>query len=505
MSFAALPLQRRSRHAADRLAPWIAVLMLGLGLFPLPAALAAEPTPKRVAAGAFESCEFYAPGHFGNSYEVMGENEMRGMLAEARFWGFNRYGDWFDTLDCSDPFAQTRLVTLAHALWDEKKANYRSAGRLGLPCDMVLSPNHVYVDQCLPELVAEKKHQRTFGQLICPSKPAARAAILRNYERLFADLAAGGVRLSAVCPCPYDYGGCDCDRCKPWILTWARLVRDIHKTAEKYHPGVEMHMIGWWWEPEEHKMLAEWADREAPGWVKTIYLYIKYDENRVPDVVLPRGCSRGAFVHIGYGDRRQPSDIYGMLGPVVAPKRLSDTLDQLRSQGVTRLMAYSEGVHDDVNKALLAGLASGKYRTADEVLRAYARRYFGVDDETAQGWAKWLTAMGSPYAVNVAEARRQLDDLLANTPKRDSWRVQQWVLKLELFRLHGEIVKGRTWTPERLALVDELWAVREKIHRGLWGLGPQRHCFHRQYCGLPWYASWAKHVAQTAKPLGQQQ
>ena len=38
--------------------------------------------------------ELYAPAHFGNSYEVMGELEMRDLLTESVYWGFNRYGDW---------------------------------------------------------------------------------------------------------------------------------------------------------------------------------------------------------------------------------------------------------------------------------------------------------------------------------------------------------------------------------------------------------------------------
>ena len=33
--------------------------------------------------------EFYAPAHFSNSYEVMGELEMRDLLNEAVYWGFN--------------------------------------------------------------------------------------------------------------------------------------------------------------------------------------------------------------------------------------------------------------------------------------------------------------------------------------------------------------------------------------------------------------------------------
>ena len=43
------------------------------------------------------------------------------MLAEAVYWGYNRYGDWFDMLDCSDPFADQKHKHLGHALWERKK------------------------------------------------------------------------------------------------------------------------------------------------------------------------------------------------------------------------------------------------------------------------------------------------------------------------------------------------------------------------------------------------
>jgi hypothetical protein len=445
------------------------------------------------AAPRFTVVELYAPGHFGNSYEVMGENEMRRILEEAVFWGFNRYGDWFDMVNCSDPFPEKRFFDQGHALWDAKKANFRSAQALGLPCDLIVTPNHVFFDQCVPELRAETDPQ-IFGQLICPSKPKAREIILKNYENLFADLAASGVRLSALCCCPYDYGGCACQQCKPWILTYAKLVRDIHAVCKRYHPNVEIRHIGWWWKVEEHRLLTEWSDREIPEQTKTNFLHIPYGRTTVDDVTLPRGCRRGAFVHIGYADQTAPMDIYGQLGPVIAPERLPKTLDDLAKQGVTELMAYSEGVLDDANKAIYAGLASGKYRTADEVLRAYAKRYFGADDETAAPWAAWLAAWGKPYDVDTARARAQLDALLAKSPQGD-WRRRQWELKLELFRLHGEIAKGKEWTPERLALADQFWAVREQIHRGLWGLGPQLHIFARKFSPVPWYASWAQYVA----------
>ena len=81
-------------------------------------------TPVRLSSPPFAVRELYAVGHFGNSYEVMGEYEMRRYLAEAKHWGFNRYADWFDMEDCSDPFAEKRLILLSHAMWERKKQNF---------------------------------------------------------------------------------------------------------------------------------------------------------------------------------------------------------------------------------------------------------------------------------------------------------------------------------------------------------------------------------------------
>ena len=422
-------------------------------------------------------------------------------LKEAQFWGFNSYGDWFDMLDCADIPSTKRQFDLADALWFQKKANFHSAQRIGLPRSFLLTPNHVYLNQASQKDIQAVMGGHVFGQLVCPSNPKGREIILKDYEYLFADAKAAGIRFTSMESGPYDYGGCNCEKCKPWILTYAKLAHDIHKTAEKYHPGIKNDMIGWWWKPEEHRLFAEWCDKNAPGWVRNMYLHIPYGKTTVSNVPLPKGCKRGAFVHIGYADKAQPKDVYGHWGPVVAADRLEKTLIDLKKQGVTVLTAYSEGQSDDVNKALYAGLGSGKYKTADEVLEAYAARYFGTDVETSKKWAAWIKAWGSPFDRDTKKAKAELAALLPNTPNKDCWRCRQWVLKADLLDLHRQIMVGKEWTPERLALVDQFWQTREKIHRGLWGLGPQRHIFARPWCGAPWYGSWAKHVGAQRRKL----
>jgi hypothetical protein len=450
-------------------------------------------------AGEQPVCELYAPGHFGNWYEAAGVNEMRRMLIEAQHWGYNGYADWFDTMDCADPFAgRPGNYRLGNAIWDLKKAHFRTAQSLGLPTDLVITPNHVFLDQLKPEWLAETgPHIYSGNQLICPHRPGARDAILNNYTNLFADLAKSGVSLTAITSCPYDYGGCACQQCKPWIITFAQLTLDIYQIARIYHPQVKLNFIGWWWTTEEHRLFAQWMDEHASGVAASMAVQIPYDKTGVPDVPLPRGCKKYAFVHIGYPNRSAPRDIYEEIGPVVAPERLAETVHDLNTQSVNGVMVYSEGIYDDVNKALLGGLFTSRYKTPSEVLLAYARRYFGADDVQAKQWAYWLTPWGMPYSVNAAAARKTFDQL--SGPPLD-WRRRQWEFKADLFAANQRIGVGDKWTPERRAAAEEFWAAEEKLQREVYGVGPVRQIMSPRWLDLPWYKSWASQPPLEANP-----
>ncbi|MCC6696109.1 MAG: hypothetical protein IT365_10815 [Candidatus Hydrogenedentes bacterium] len=433
----------------------------------------------------------YAPGHFGNSYECLGEREYRALLTEWRDWGFNEYADWFDTIDCADPFVDPHY-NMGKALWDAKKRNFLVAQSLGLPCVLVITPNHVFLDQCLPD-VAAKKAERIFGQLVCPSTAAGRSVILKNYMNWFEDLARAGIHLRAISAAPYDYGGCACETCQPWILTFAKLSREIHAIAEQYHPGVQMRFIGWWWTEEEHRQFAEWANAEAPGWAKSMALHIPYGKDSVADVLLPEGCARQAFVHIGYAEEASPKDVYAHLGPVIAADRLERTIAALEQQGCTGWMAYSEGVYDDVNKALLAGLSTHSFAETDTVLRGYSAKYLDGREGQPEAWAAWLRPWGKPYAVDTSAADADFQKLGAAAVS-DNWRLEQWRLKLELMKLNATIVAETEWTDTRLAAVDAFWATRERLMRDVYHLGPQRHVFADRFSPVPWRQSWEEYI-----------
>ena len=330
---------------------------------------------------------------------------MQAYLVELKFWGFNRYSDWLTTTDIRNPYASEAYWDLGREQLERKKAAFRAAQELGLGLNVILTPNHVYLDQLQSELTAVKQ-TNIFGQLLCPSKPEARKIILKNAERWFADLAQSDIRLNALTAFAYDYGGCACEQCKPWILTFAKLLKEIHALAERHHPGIEPWFCSWWWSDAEHESVNQWAEQEAPGWLKGLTLHIEYGQTRFKEVAVPKGCRKIAFVHNGYSDTQTSGDIYAKFGPTIAPQRLPATITDIAAQGAEGFQAYSEGVFEDVNKAILGGLSSGKFSNIKDVLKAYAARYFDAKGDQANRWADWLSSWGDRRKVDSAQSRR---------------------------------------------------------------------------------------------------
>lgn len=428
--------------------------------------------------------ELYCPSHFGNEYESAMDREMRETLAEARFWGFNRYSDWFDTIDLYDLYARGRtLFNLPEAVWERKFANFAVAADLGFELGLVVTPNHVFSDQVTPATAAVTGG-RYFGQLVCPHRPGVTDLVRRNYRNLFAEFAQRGLRLGTISAGAYDYGGCACEACRPWIVSFGKLFLEILAEAEAVFGTVNADLWAWWWTDEDHEAFAAWADRQAPKRFSALANHILYGESRYKVRRLPAACSERAFTHIGYGEKGG-IDVYGHYGPTVAARRLQATYEFLAGRGASGFLAYSEGTFDEVNKAIMAGLASAQYASASDVLEAYAERHFGGD---ARGWADWLTAMGDVETLDPLPARRDFD-LLARQA-RPSERLQSWAQKLAMREADAAVRQQPAWDTARLAAAEAFWAAKERLWRGLWRRGLCRHIFRFDWKVPAWHAEY---------------
>jgi len=428
--------------------------------------------------------EVYCPAHFGNTYEVAQRNEMAGILSEAKFWGFNRYSDWFDTADLYDLYAKTHHhFNMPEAMWDKKFSHFTTAAELGLELGLVVTPNHVFSDQ-VTEANQAVEGPKVFGQLVCPSKPGVVELVLRNYRNLFGDFARRGLRLAAIGGGAYDYGGCLCEKCQPWIVTFGRLFREVVKVGREFFPGVQAELWAWWWTDEDHRAFSAWADREAPGEFASVAFHLPYGRDAYDLRPIPKGSSERAFVHISYGEA-SGQDAYGHYGPPIAPRRLERTVAFLRSRRAAGYLAYSEGVYDEINKAVLAGLSSGRFASADDVLRAYAERHLGGD---AAGWAEFMAALGDFFTIDIAKARRLYDRLASSA--RPSWRLAQLAERLNLAEADAAVRARTEWDADRLAAARAFLDAKERLYRPIWGLGLGRHIFQFEGKMPPWYSEY---------------
>jgi hypothetical protein len=447
------------------------------------------PSSARTDPKIFPIRELYCPAHFGNSYEAMWPREMKAYLTEMKWWGFNRYSDWITTTDVRNPYVSDATWDLATEQLNRKKKAFLAAQELGMDLNLILTANHVYLDQLRPETAATKS-KRIFGQLVCPSQPEGRKIILKNAESWFRDLAESGLRFSTWTAFAYDYGGCGCAQCKPWIVTFARLTRDIQTIAQKYHPKIDPWYCSWWWTEEDHTLINKWAAKEAPGWLKGISLHLEYEHTRFKEVEVPKGCRKIAFIHNGYADTLKQNDIYAKWGATVAPKRIPQTLHDIARQGADGFQAYSEGVFEDANKAILGGLSSGTYPDTKAVLKKYAERYFASSPERADRWADWITAWGLRKSVKLPAAAEEFEDLSQGIAT--TWRLEHWRSKLNLERLDRAIGLPKEWTAEKLKLADEFWAEKEHLLRDVYKLGPLRHVFAQKFIPPDWYDGWQR-------------
>jgi hypothetical protein len=435
--------------------------------------------------------ELYCPAHFGNSYEVAGRNEMHAILSEAKHWGFNRYSDWFDTVDIRNPYAKhDGLFDLPEALWAQKFNNFATAASLGLELGLVVTPNHVFMDQVTPENEAMKLPGRIFGQLVCPSKPGVVDLILENYRRLFADFAARRLTLASISAGAYDYGGCDCPDCRPWIATFGCLTQRIVTLAREFFPRAAAELWGWWWSDDDHRDFTAWADREAPGFFTALAYHLPYGVTAYQKRPIPAGCKARAFVHIGYGETRG-IDVYGHYGPAVAPRRLEQTAAFLDQEEADGFLAYSEGDCDDINKAIIAGLTSAQYGSADTVLRAYTARHFGGDEGA---WSTWLSSMGDVQKVDPARTRKEFDQLAATA--KPGWRLAALGEKLTMIEADAAVRAQPEWNDAKLRAARAFWDAKERLWRGVWKLGLGRHAFKFDWLAPDWHKEYTQRAGQ---------
>lgn len=420
-----------------------------------------EPGPWRGASVPQKPVRgMYFATHFHNFYHDAPLPEVERYVEELALWGFNALSVWFDMhhfQSFQDPEAQ-EMVRRLHAILS-------AARGVGLSPSLGILANEGYAGGP-PELRAtwgcgDRLLPAHYHVELCPSEPGAMAQLLAwTEERLTAFADCG---LEYIWLWPYDQGGCCCHRCHPWGGNgYLKCGEQLARLAKRILPGVKIVLSTWDFNayyPGEWEGLAR-AMAERSDWVDYIMAdgreggFVPYLEAHEP----PGGLPVIGFPEISMLGR---GTTWGGFGANPCPTLLQGLWDRSKTM-LSGGFPYSEGIFEDLNKAMFAGFYWDPERPALDVLREYAVYEFGPEvaddvvtaigllDQTLarrreQGERGLRVILERPDLAAPAAALLQGADARMVPVARQAWR---WRILLLRAMIEAELVRNDFYISE---------------------------------------------------------
>lgn len=392
----------------------------------------------------------YFASHFHNWYHQATEAETLRYIEDLALWGVNALWTAFPAMNLrgwDDPEAGPAVDMLRKHARAARAVGLRYATSInntwfsGTPAAVRATP--------LPDPTGRRGNH---GFPVCPSLPGGREFILANAGRLLEHLADPGVDL--LVHWPYDEGGCACERCSPWgSRGYLRLARDLTALARHHFPGLQSVLSTWMFDtpPEgEWAGLTEALARDPDG-VDYILADAHEDFPRYPlDVGVPGGRPLLNFPEISMWGNWP----WGGVGANPLPGRFQRLWNQVRHV-VQGGFPYSEGIYEDLNKAVVLQFYWDPDRPARETVREYAEYEFGHEAAPeALPLIDLLEAAASESfrkrpvpPEGVRQALRHAESMEARMPDwaRRNWRWE--IVRLRAVLDHERFAGGGLETP----------------------------------------------------------
>jgi hypothetical protein len=383
----------------------------------------------------------YLATHFNNYYEAASPAELECYVEELSLWGFNllalTYPHWQYT-SYDDPAARKMTEHLRRTMAVAKRVGMRVSIGDALNGGFTSTPKEM---RCTPVPDPLGRHGN-FGVNLCPSKPAAREQLLKNWDRLLDEFADPG--LDCITYWPYDEGGCGCQDCWPWgARGYLSLSRAVSALVRKKCPHVKVIVSTWTFDTPPsgewealNKVLAEdksWAD------------YIQADAHEdFPRFPLERGPP-GDLPLLNFPEISMwGQSPWGGYGANPLPARLQRLWKQTQRK-LSGGTPYSEGIYEDINKAICSQFYWDPERPAIETVREYAAFEYSPDvaDDVVKVVAAFeknhLRGEIGPGAEEAFDRVKRIDAKL--TPRaRAAWR---WRIVYLRALIDRELLKTR--------------------------------------------------------------
>lgn len=333
-----------------------------------------QPSPWRGMSKPHGSLRgMYFASHFHNWYVQASEAEIARYMEDLALWGVNAVMVIFPMInlqDWNDPEAAPAM--------DMMRKYARTARALGIEfatginnCMFIGAPANIRAKR-LPDPTGRRGNS---GHPICPSNPEGHAYLMECARQLYAKLADVG--LDILVHWPYDEGGCACEQCQPWGSNgYLKLSRDLTRLGQSYFPKIKAVLSTWMFDtPPE----GEWqglTDVLAKGepWVDYILADAHEDFPRYPlDVGVPGKLPLLNFPEISMWGNWP----WGGFGANPLPARFQRLWDQVK-QVVQGGFPYSEGIYEDMNKAVVVQFYWDPNCTARATLEEYIAYEFGA-------------------------------------------------------------------------------------------------------------------------------
>jgi hypothetical protein len=277
------------------------------------------------------------------------------------------------------------------------------ARRYGLRIGVSVPPNRI-AEEAVTEEMLGTHFQRA---LVCPSNAAARGRIMSEREALFRECP----HLDVLYLPSGDHAGCHCPRCRPWVRTYLTLAEEIADVLRRYHPGADVWLSNQQLSIAENRLLLDYLRDVQPAWLQALHYGPSGDE--ASPYLRPGEVNWEWQTYRGFGTVNRflahlraalPAQYALVLYPDLTHYLQSqygvETVDPavvrlhgrdayfVRAEGYRRVFervgpliagssAYTEGIYDDVQKALWAQwLWNPDLSTADAV-DTYCRWSFG--------------------------------------------------------------------------------------------------------------------------------
>ncbi|MEO6907404.1 MAG: hypothetical protein ABI210_05900 [Abditibacteriaceae bacterium] len=310
----------------------------------------------------------YFATHFHNFYHDAPIEQVQRYIEELALWGCNTLAVWFDMhhyRDLHEPAAQAFIARLHEIL--------HVANEVGIGAALIALGNEAYADSPLEMRAEGEAELGIYGVELCPNKPGAMELMLRWRREVleaFAD-----INVEYVLIWPYDQGGCNCEACRPWGANgFLKMTQAVGHLTNEIFPHAKNIVSTWCFDYNKTgEYEGMWRVLETrPDWAD----YVMTDAHGAfpsypQEHGIPGGMPMLNFPEISM----QQMFPWGGFGANPLPAFFQNTWENcghLMSGG----FPYSEGIYEDMTKAVALQFYWDAKKLAIETVREYAAYEF---------------------------------------------------------------------------------------------------------------------------------